>query len=119
MAIKKENMFLFEDECNILADQVRKIGALSGQGKRSIDKHSDLTVSAQAEVEALHIGNVDKFDDGSTGRVSQVNTQRKIVAEIFKNATPPLYKVVDPTDADFGKFKKVSDDTVYIDPATI
>lgn len=108
MTLKHENLNVFADESSISSQQTDEIARLSRAGFSNIHRNRDLSDSAQDEIKLSAVNKV-------VG-VKEARTQFNILQELVKNTTPPVYKVTDGEDPDFGKFKSVSDDTVVIDP---
>lgn len=125
--VRWENLEVFAEEALIASAQITLLARRASKGSRNIKTNSDLSESALDEIKAKASSDVDLLDDVSSGRLSEANQQIKVLAELVKPATPAVYRDTvefingDPAtpNSDFGKFRKVSDDTVVFDPATL
>lgn len=103
MALIIENLSVWGTEALGLSSISGKLAQRTRQGLSNQRRNRDLTQSARDEIDVKALERV--------GNLAPLVQQVKVVQEIQKNSTPPIYKNLED-----GKFYAVSDDTLVIDP---
>ena len=116
MAIKAGNLQVFSEELNRAVDLFNNVANVARKQSTNIANNQGLTGSAIAEIEAAGVA--------ALPPLGASDMQVKVVTELVKTATPLVYrndgrKDIAVDHVDFGKFMKVSDDTLAFDPALL